>query len=498
MLEFKGDYINNEFIKASSPDGEISNTSPADAKDVVFRGTYFYNHIDRACEAAAQAFKQWRWTEYEERKKCLIRLKESYEKNKSELAELISRETGKPLWEGLSEAGAMIGKINITIEHSIRLVEEQVIENALPGVRGVTHFKPRGVMAVLGPFNFPGHLPNGHIVPALLTGNTVVFKPSEKTPAVGQFMAECIHEAGFPNGVFNLVHGVGETGRRLVTHDLVDGVLFTGSYDVGLKIKQETLQQHWKILALEMGGKNSSIVWDDSHFDKMIYENLVGAFLSTGQRCSCTSRIILNKKIAPQFIDRFVSAAAKLKVGHWSQEPFMGPLIDASSKEKFLRFQEIAKREGGQCLLEGKALQVEGYEGHYVSPTVIQLESLSKNSVYQNNEIFGPNVAIYTVDEIEEAYEIVNASGFGLVTSIFTKEAELYQRTIQEAKVGLVNWNRTTNGASSRLPFGGMGKSGNDRPSAHFAVYYCTVPVASLEDETSWNPSQVFPGVNLS
>jgi succinylglutamic semialdehyde dehydrogenase len=351
-------------------------------------------------------------------------------------------------------------------------------------------------MAVIGPFNFPGHLPNGHIVPALATGNTIVFKPSDLTPATGQLLAELIHKAEFPRGVFNLIQGDGEVGRRLVGHENVDGVLFTGSYDVGLKIKQETIHHYWKILALEMGGKNTTLVWEDADLDKAIYETLIGSFLSAGQRCSCTSRIVLHRAIGEQFVDRFYKMAKKLSIGHWTENPFMGPLISKAAVEKYLRFQDIAKREGTETLMRGKALDLP-YKGHYVTPSINMIKRFDPKSVYQCSEIFGPNVAIYTVDSYEEAMEITNSTGFGLVLAVFSKNKDLYLRSILRAKVGLVNWNRTTNGASSKLPFGGMGKSGNDRASAELAVNYCTVPVASLEDTLAFDKSKLLPGIEF-
>src|SRR3954466_11485620 len=194
------------------------------------------------------------------------------------------------------------------------------MENTL----GATRYKALGVMAVIGPFNFPGHLPNGHIVPALMTGNTVVFKPSEKTPMVGQLMAECFQEAGLPAGVFNLIQGEREVGRRLCVHEGIDGVLFTGSYEVGTRIKQDTLQQHWKLLALEMGGKNSAIVWSDADLDVAIHETLVGCYLTAGQRCSRARRILVHKAVLPQFLERFHARAKAFKIGHPSDNPFMG------------------------------------------------------------------------------------------------------------------------------------------------------------------------------
>ena len=495
-IPYKGDFIDGQFVDIVEGDAEWAISSPADLKETVFQAKAKYDNLEKAVEAANRAYKTWKVTPQAQRNEYLMKLHDLYVANKERMAEAISRETGKPLWESLTEAGALAGKIKITLEHSMKLIEDVKVENALPSIDGYIRHQSRGVMAVLGPFNFPCHLANGHIVPAVATGNTIVFKPSEKTPATGQLMAEMIEQAGFPKGVFNLVQGQGETGKRLAGHEYVDGVLFTGSYDVGLKIKQETLQHHWKILALEMGGKNASVIWDDCDFEKATYETLVGAFLTSGQRCSGTSRVILKRGMKEKFLDRFYKAAKKIEIGHWKDNPFMGPLISEDSVEKYVRFQEIALREGAEKVMRGKPLEL-ATPGHYVTPSIYDVKQFNPKSVYQKSEIFGPNVAIYTVDEIEEALEINNSTGFGLVMSIFTKDEALYKKALMEAKVGLLNWNRTTNGASSRMPFGGRGKSGNDRPSAHFAVNYCTVPVASLEDHTELDTSKLMPGIDF-
>ncbi len=490
-----GDYIDGRFVPVEDGDAQIAIQSPADLKDTVFRTEVSFDHIEQACFAARAAFKSWARLPFSERKDHLLRLKEVFQAHEAEWAEIISRETGKPLWEAKTETKAMIGKIDITLNHSMKLVAEEKVEGALPGVDGFIRFKPRGVMAVIGPFNFPGHLPNGHIIPALAAGNTVVFKPSDKTPAVGQFMAELYHKAEIPAGVFNVVQGLGETGKRLSLHEQVDGVLFTGSYEVGLKIKQDTLNHAGKILALEMGGKNATIVWDDTDMNKAVYETTIGAFLSAGQRCSGTSRILIHDKIYDQFIERFHKSAKKITIGHWSENVFCGPLISADAVEKYLRFQEIAKREGAETLMRGKALELDR-QGYYVTPSIHLVGKPDDKSVYQKSEIFGPNVAVYRVSDFDEALAINNSSGFGLVMALFTKKREFYERSLLEAKVGLVNWNRTTNGGSSKLPFGGMLKSGNDRPSAHFAIQYCTIPVASLEDMQGFDPKTVMPGLS--
>nr|BFD58023.1 succinylglutamate-semialdehyde dehydrogenase [Bdellovibrio sp. CKG001]BFD65182.1 succinylglutamate-semialdehyde dehydrogenase [Bdellovibrio sp. HAGR004] len=495
-INYKGDFINGRFVPVTKGDGEFKDISPADLNDTVMTVPFKHDHIDEACVAAKKAYMPWSMLTMDERRGYLLRLKEMYDTHAEQMAQIISRDTGKPTWEALTEAKALGAKIDITLNHSLKLVAEERIANALPQVEGVIRYRSRGVMAVIGPFNFPAHLPNGHIIPALIAGNTVVFKPSEQTPAVGQFMAEMFEKAQFPPGVFNLVQGDGAAGGRLVASEHVDGVLFTGSYEVGLKIKQETLNHYWKILALEMGGKNATVVWDDADMDKAIYESLVGSYMTAGQRCSCTSRIILHPKIADEFTERFYQAAKKLTIGHWTENTFMGPLINAAAVEKYIRFQEIANRENCESLMRGKALDLK-HKGYYVTPSIHLVNKFDPNSVYQKSEIFGPNVAIYQSDNFDETMNIVNSSGYGLVMALFSKNKELYDQALHKARVGLLNWNRTTNGSSSRLPFGGMGKSGNDRPSAHFAIQYCTVPVASLEDATPFDPTKILPGMNL-
>ena len=281
----------------------------------------------------------------------------------------------------------------------------------------------------------------------------------------------------------------------MVANEFVDGILFTGAYETGQKIKQATLDHYWKILALELGGKNAAIVWDDADLNKAIYETLTGAFVTAGQRCSCTSRIVLNEKIADKFIEKFYETAKKISIGHWSENPFMGPLINQAAVEKYFRFQEIAQREGAERLMRGKALDLD-HKGFYVTPSICLVPSPKDDSVYQKSEIFGPNVAVFRTNDFEEALHINNSTGFGLVTSVFTKSKDLYEEATRRARVGMVNWNRATNGASSKLPFGGIGKSGNDRATAHHAVFYCTVPVASLEDGVEFNPKNQLPGIS--
>ncbi len=493
---YKGDYIDGIFKAPEFESGSFNDVSPSDTSDILMNVVFGYDHVDEACHIAKKAFLKWSRLTQPQRSEYLLKLKEVFIAHEEQMAECISRDTGKPLWEAMTEAKALSQKIDVTLQHSMKLVQTEIIQNALPQVDGVIRYKARGVMAVVGPFNFPAHLPNGHIIPALAMGNTVVFKPSEQTPAVGQLYAELIHKAGLPQGVFNMVQGDGECGRKLVINEDISGILFTGSYDVGLRIKQETMTHYWKILALEMGGKNATVVWEDADLDKAVYETLIGSFLTAGQRCSCTSRVILHDKIAEEFTERFYQAAKKISIGHWSENVFMGPLINGVAVEKYLRFQEIAKRENCESLMRGKTLEMP-HKGFYVTPSIYLVNGFNKESVYQKSEIFGPNVAIYKSNDFNEVMNIVNSTGYGLVLALFSKNKSLYEEAVVQANVGLLNWNRTTNGASSRLPFGGTGKSGNDRPSAHFAIQYCTVPMANLEDPTPFDPSKVMPGLGF-
>ena len=498
-MNFLGDFINGGFVKGPT-DGQWEKLSPSDQNDKILSPVYSLSSVEKAYEAAQEAFAPWRDLGLEKRKEFIFNLQKVYQKREKEICDLIARETGKPLWEASTEAKALHSKITVTLEQSLNLVKEHPIENALPGgIRGVIRYQPRGVLGVLGPFNFPTHLPNGHIIPALLLGNTIIFKPSEKTPAVGQWFGEVFKEAHFPKGVFNMIQGPVEVGQKLSQHSHLDGVLFTGSYEVGLQIKKNTLYQYNKILALEMGGKNTALVWKDADLEKAIYENLMGAFITAGQRCSCTSKILIHRSVYEAFASRFSQAAKKIKVGHWKDNPFFGALIDHTAQERYLKFQDIAQREGAEALLKGQAIELSSYKGHYVTPSVHLVSKHNPDSVYQNTEFFSPNTALYPIDSFEEAIDMTNSSGFGLAMSIFTKDKKLYEETAMKAKVGLLNWNRATTGASSKLPFGGRGRSGNDRPSGDFAVYYCSSPVASLEDESTFKKESLKkqpPGLN--
>ena len=503
-FRFLGHYIGGSFQLPAEMNGEWVSVSPADLQDELGRVSYSYDAVDQAVASAQDAFKKWKKTSLTERIQLLKKYQAEIKKRSDVIAETIAREMGKPLWEAKSEVATMVSKVEITVQESIRFVNDFEIPQVMENTLGVCRYRPHGVMAVLGPFNFPGHLANGHIVPALMTGNTIVFKPSEKGAFTGQWMAECFHEAGFPAGVFNLVQGEKEVGRRLVIHEGVSGVLFTGSYEVGMKIKQDTLHQHWKILALEMGGKNSALIWEDADLNTAVYETVMGAFLTTGQRCSATSRVFVHRKILEPFLSQLHTRSKAFTIGHPLENPFMGPLVDESAMDRYLKFQGIAQREGFEMVMRGKAFEG-AHRGYYVTPslcleTKASLEA-TKKSVYQQTELFAPNLAVIAFDDLEEAMAQMNATQYGLVASVFSKDRAIYQKCLDEVEVGLMNWNKSTSGASSRLPFGGLKKSGNHYPTALTATQYCAYPVASLEVAEPGALSKLVsqtPGMNWS
>lgn len=489
-IPYKGFYFNSQFCSVKDINDEWEVCSPSNLEDTVIKVTSSQSMLEEVCVCAHRAAALWKYKSLEERIGYIQKVKDLFIKRVNTIAQIIARETGKPLWESTGEAKALAAKITVTIDHSLKLIRSEKIENILPQVTGLTQFKPQGVLAVIGPFNFPAHLANGHIIPALLTGNTIIFKASEKTPATAQVLAEVFHDAGLPAGVFNLVQGRAHLSQSLVEHELIDGVLFTGSYDVGLKIKKQLLEHPEKLLALEMGGKNSSLVWKGANIKKAVYENVVASFITSGQRCSCTSQILIHESMYDEFVDSFVAAIDNIKIGHWSEPVFMGPLIDKQAVSRHLSTQDQAVAEGGQLLLPGKTLDLKN-KGHYVSPSVLSFTAHKKSSVYQNRELFSPQVSLYKVEDFDQASSIVNSSGFGLVASLFSNDKILQNKAFLDWKVGLLNINRATTGASSRLPFGGLGKSGNHRPSAHFAVQYCTTPVALLKNDDSFSGSNM-------
>ncbi len=463
-------------VSPADPSDELGRFPIADAADV-----------DAAVARAGAAFPAWRDAGFEARAAVLRRFGEAARAAGDELARLLAREVGKALWDARSEAALLPAKVELTLGEGMRLVAPLL---AGPGARASYH--PRGVLAVLGPFNFPLHLPNGHLVPALTTGNCAVFKPSELAPACGARLAALLRQAGVPEGVLELVQGGAETGRVLATHPGVDGVLFTGSYAVGRALREATLEQPRKLLALEMGGKNAVVVLADADLELAVAETALSIAASTGQRCSCASRVFVESPLADAFAERLAAVLRELRVGP-PLEPgvFMGPLVSRAAFDKLARYRALAAEAGAERLL----LVEPPLPPPYVGAGLVRFAGLSQDHPYQRDEIFGPEAALYAVDDLDAAIAAVNDSDYGLVASVMTRDRRRYEHCIGRIRTGLLNWNKGTVGASGRLPFGGSGRSGNDRPAGITATLYCTFPQSHLESESGFDPASLPPGM---
>ena len=436
--------------------------------------------VDAAVASARAASTAWARTTIEDRVDQVRRFQSVVRDRADAFARLIAQETGKPLWETKTEVASVIGKVDISImAHAERTPTKQA---AGDGFQQRLSHKPHGVLAVLGPYNFPAHLPNGHIVPALLAGNTIVFKPSELTPAVGAFMVECWDISGLPKGVVNLVQGAAATGKQLAGHADIDGLLFTGSPGTGAALARQFAETPHKMLALEMGGNNPLIVWDVADADLPAVAALVvqSGYLSAGQRCTCARRLIVRDGAHVGLIDHVTSLLDRLIIGEPfdDPQPFMGPVIDNRAADNLVAgFADLIAR-GGQVirplvrLRDGRPLLL---------PGLIDVTHITDRA---DSEHFGPLLQVIRVPDFDAALAEANATRFGLSAGLIGGDAALYDRFWAASRAGVVNWNRPTNGAASNAPFGGIGLSGNHRPSAYYAADYCAWPVASLEAET--------------
>jgi succinylglutamic semialdehyde dehydrogenase len=448
--------------------------------------------ILQAVSAAAAAFESWADRTPEDRIRYLEAFRDEVRSHRDEMAEAICLETGKPRWEALTEVDAIAGKIGL----SIAAYHERcaTVETEISGTPAATRFKPHGVVAVFGPFNFPGHLANGHIVPALLAGNTVVFKPSEKAPLVGEKMVELWQATGLPNGVLNMVQGAGKTGMGLASQPRIDGLFFTGSGGVGSSLHRMYGGRPEKILALEMGGNNPLVVYETTNHHAAAYLTIQSAFITAGQRCTCARRLIVqDRKDGDQFIDTLISMIGKIRVGPYTDvpEPFMGPVISVQAAEDLLAAQDNLGKNGGESLVPMKRLD---RAGSFLSPGLIDVTEVTDRP---DVELFGPFLQLIRVPDFDAALREAGNTAYGLAAGLLSDSKELYDRFYRKIRAGVINWNRPTTGASGRMPFGGVGASGNHHPSGYFASDYCSYPVASNELERLELPSRFLPGIDM-
>ena len=451
----------------------ISSHEPATG-DEIWSGTVG----DPAAEVAAAraALAEWAGHSVAYRFEALRRFANVVRKKEKEFATLIARETGKPFWESQTEVAAVVGKVEISINAYAERTPKRTSEAAMGAKVSVRH-KPHGVLAVLGPYNFPAHLPNGHIVPALIAGNTVVFKPSEKTPATGEFLVRCYHEAGIPEGAIRLLIGGPDEGKSLAGQAGIDGLLFTGSVRAGQALHKQFADTPQKILALELGGNNPLVVWQPKDLDAAATIVVQSAYLSAGQRCTAARRLIVEDGKEAALVEAIAKMIDRIMIGEpfAKPQPFMGPVIDNASADQLQEQWKVLVKKGGKPIRE---LKRPDKDRPFLAPALIDVTGAKD---VPDVEIFGPVLQLIRVKDFEAAIAEANNTRFGLAASLVGGSPEMFEHFWGEVRAGVINWNKPTTGAPSNAPFGGVGLSGNHRPSAFYAADYCAYPVTSVQ-----------------
>ena len=434
--------------------------------------------VDAEVAVARGAWAEWAARPLTYRIETLRRVANVVRARAEPFADLIARETGKPLWEARTEVEAVVAKVDISVSSYLERSATRKLDGQMNSRTALRH-KPHGVLAVLGPFNFPAHLPNGHIVPALIAGNAVVFKPSEKTPAVGRYLVDCYREGGVPEHAIRVLVGGAEAGKALSRHAGIDGLLFTGSSRAGLALHRQFAETPNKILALEMGGNNPIVVWDSPTIPDAAVLCVQSAFTSAGQRCTAARRLIVRDGAHEPLLAEIARLIGRMIVDepHATPAPYMGPVIDNAAADHLQEGWLELIMKGGRAISHLQRLDP---DKPFLTPGLIDVTDVAQRS---DEELFGPILQVIRVADFDAAIAEANATRYGLSASLVTEQPALYDRFWANVRAGIINWNKPTNGASSSAPFGGIGFSGNHRPSAYYAADYCAYPVASGEAE---------------
>lgn len=458
-------YIDGKWVSAKS--GEtFRSINPANKDEVIgIVPKSGREDVDEAVKAARGAYETWRLTPAPRRGEVLFRAAEILLRNKEVLGKLETREMGKILSEGLGDVQEAID-MGYYMAGEGRRLSGETVPSELPDKDMKSIRVPVGVFGLITPWNFPIAIPGWKIFPALVCGNTVVFKPSSDTPVCATRLVEVLAKAGLPKGVLNLVHGSGgEVGEYLVSHPGVDAVSFTGSFDTGKRLEGMCGAIH-RIIVTEMGGKNAIIVMDDANLDLAVEGAIWGAFGTTGQRCTASSRIVVHKKVYGNFMERFKKAASGLKLGNGlEKDTNVGPVINESQFNKILNYIEIGKKEGGKLLLGGKVFQKGNCSrGYFIEPTIFG--EVTPEMRIAQEEIFGPVVSVIKAEDLKDAVRIVNRTPYGLSSAIYTQDVNASAVAERDLDTGIVYINASTIGAEIQLPFGGIKHSGYGRKEA--------------------------------
>lgn len=469
-----GNFIDGEWQSALSGD-VLEDRNPANPSEVLaIVQSSGLDDVKLAAEAAARAFPAWSGTSQVKRAEILLRAAALIEERADDIARAMTTEEGKTFREARGETLRGASIFRFFAGEGFQPTGD-TYPSANPHTFLYTTRVPLGVVAVISPWNFPVAIPCWKIAPALVYGNTVVFKPAELTPLTAIKIVECLEAAGLPRGVLNLVTGKGSRiGDAIVNAPQVCGVTFTGSNTVGRHVYHQAVDRHIKA-QLELGGKNPAVVLDDADLDNAVTQVLNGAFLSTGQKCTATSRAIVMRSVKDDFTQRLLARLSTLKVGDGLEsETFMGPCVSASQLQTVQEYLEIGQQEGATLLTGGHALAGAAYrDGYFVAPTVF--DRVSPTMRIAQEEIFGPVLALLTVETVEEAFALANDVDYGLSASVFTRDLSRAFRFISGVQAGIIHINAETAGAEPQVPFGGMKSSSSfSREQGKAAIEFFT------------------------
>ena len=490
----RGDYIWGSFLKPERVDGYVVGVNPGDRRDVLGRFPFSEASVDDAVSAAARGFVNWRRTSLSERAVPVRRLRDHISRHQDAISTLITRETGKPVWEARQEVIASIRSLDLLLEEGLSVIDPRILDER----EARSDYRPRGVVGILSPHNMPMLVPTLQVGAALLAGNSVVFKPSKFTPGVGQAIAEMADRCRLPRGVFNMVQGSGAViGQKLATHVGIDALLFSGSFGTAMAIRRATFERPELPTLYHCGGKGASLVLDGADMDRAIYETLVGAFLTAGQRHNSTARVLVHRKHYDEFIEQLVRRAGALKVGYgFDNDSFLGPVISETQRLRYLRYGRAVLARRHRALRQGGDLQVPGHRGYYVRPAIYEV-NWENGHPFLNEEPPGPNLLVYRIGSWEEGVALHNQLVYRLATSVFADpESKDLPEIASRLKTGALNVNRGTIGASLRLPTVGLGRSSNGIPGGIELLRFLSTPRSTLVEMRPFDSGQLVPGTN--
>ncbi len=488
----KGDYIHGSFIRMPDVNGSIEVRDPGDLDHVIGTFPFSPGNVDLAVAEARAALEAWRDLPLDERIQRLHAIPDELMPVTDQLAGIITAEVGKPLWESRMEVLAAVRQCDILLRDGPDLLRPTTIDT----IRGSSQRWPLGVVAALAPSPVPAFISTGFIVSALLAGNTLVLKPSSRTPATGQLLAQVLDRCGLPRGVFNLVQGPGEeTGAALAAHEDVDAVVLAGHLRTSRSVVRAAEGQVRKRVIAQTGGKGTAVVLDDADLDRAVYETVTGAFLTSGQRFNSTARAVVEDGIYDAFLARCREVTRGLRIGYGlDDDVFMGPVIGADVVEDVQRRVREMEARGAGVPLRGGVLDT-GRRGHYLSPAILEHAEHASHSAVPE-EVPGPLLALERSPDRDATWAAADRATYGLCAAVHTTELASFHEAQRRLHVGTLNWNRATVAASGRLPMASWGRAGKGSEGNVYLVRALSHPTSVLGDPGPFDPGASMPGVS--